>query len=222
MAKNTTLGAEALLRVIKLKRAEVVALLLSYGQIVTDTTPDLEIAFMVTALAKKSQPFYNAFMKIMADKNVVTSLYASMDGFSNASGFYTPTTIDWGTPTSSTSIGLDCTKPENKSLALCSGGSTTSGTTTPKTKGSSQWLTTGLNLLQTGFNGYLQLDDNKTKRALAEASVKVTESGGGMGGTMGGNTNAPTTSHTGLYVVLELVGISVIGLVVYLATKKKA
>ena len=65
MAKNTTLGAEALLRVIQMKRAEVVALLLKYGQVVSPTTPDVEIALMVTGYAKKSESFYNAFMKII-------------------------------------------------------------------------------------------------------------------------------------------------------------
>ena len=218
MAKNTTLGAEALLRVIQIKRAEVVALLLKYGQVVTPTTPDVEIALMVTGYAKKSQSFYNAFMKLMADKNVLTSLYSSMDGYSNTSGFYEPMKFDIGIPSSSSTSF--CDKPENKSLGLCSGGSTTSGST-PKPKGSSQWLTTVLNLAQTGFNGYMQLDDNKTKRALAEASVKVTEAGGSIGG--GGNTNIPPPkSNTALYVILGVVGVSVIGLVVYLATKKKA
>jgi len=222
MAKNTTLGAEALLRVIQIKRAEVVALLLKYGQVVTPTTPDVEIALMVTKYAKKSESFYNAFMKLIADKNVLSSLYSSMDGYSNAGGvFYEPMKFDIGTPSSSSTSF--CDKPENKSLGLCSGGSTTSDTKPTKTKGSGEWLTTILNLAQTGFNGYMQLDDNKTKRALAEASVKVTEAGGSMGGGMGGNTNlTPAKSNTALYVILGVVGVSVIGLVVYLATKKKA
>jgi hypothetical protein len=53
-------------------------------------------------------------------------------------------------------------------------GGTPTTTTTPKPPTASpSWLNTGLSLLQTGFQGFLQLDENKTKRALADASVKI-------------------------------------------------
>jgi hypothetical protein len=212
---NTTLGATGLLHVIQLKKSEVISLLLTHGVVVDSNAPDMEIAVRVTDLAKKSKSFYNAFMQLLLDKNVVQSVYSSMDGYSNATGgtFYMPTTFNIGESTSTTA-GLDCTKSENKKLALCGGSSASSSTTS---SGGSKWLTEGLNLLQTGFNGYLQLDTNKTKRELANASVAVAQSGG----VVSGNT-PPPSSNTALYVVLGVVGVSVIGLVIYLATKKKA
>jgi LPXTG-motif cell wall-anchored protein len=220
MAQNTTLGAQALLHVVHLKRKEVVALLLKHGVVVKPSASDLEIAKAVTDLCKISKSFYQAFMQLMADKTVVTSVYSSMDGYSNAGGsFYTPTNFNIGNTTSTTDSF--CDKPENKSLGLCSGTSGASSTTssTKSSGGGSKWLTEGLNVLQTAFNGYLQLDENKTKRELANASVQVAQAGG----IPNPNAPAPTTSssNTTLYVILGLVGISVIGLVVYLATKKK-
>ena len=201
---NTTFGAQGLLQVISLKRNEIVALLLKHGIVVNSTDSDMSIAVQVTNLAKTSKSFYNAFMKLLLDKDVVKSLYSSMDGYSNAGGvFYDPMKIDWGSSTTTPSTTTPPTTPSKDT----------------KTKGSGQWLTTGLNLLQTGFNGYLQLDDNKTKRELAAASVKVVEAGGNPMS----NTPAPAaSSNTALYVILGIVGVSVIGLVVYLATKKKS
>jgi hypothetical protein len=60
------------------------------------------------------------------------------------------------------------------------------------------------------------LDDNKTKRALADASVKISESQ---------PTETPLTAKagmsTGAIVGLSVLGIAVVGLVVYLINKNK-
>ena len=219
MANNTSYGAQVLLQTIKLKRKEVISLLLKYGVVIDSNASDLEIAKAVTDLCRTSKSFYNAFMQLMVDKKVVQTIYSSMDGYSNAGGsLYTPTNFNIGNTTTSTTDSF-CEKPENKSLGLCSGtsGATTSTTSTSGNKGSSKWLTEGLNVLQTAFNGYLQLDDNKTKRELANASVVVAQSGG-----MVNQNTPPPSSNTTLYVVLGFLGVSVIGLLVYLATKKKA
>jgi hypothetical protein len=213
---NTTLGAQALLHTIQIKKAEVIALLLKHGVVVSSTTPDMEIAMIVTNLCKTSNSFYKGFTKLIADKKVVETIYSSMDGYSNTTGgtFYTPSTFDIGDTTTTTTNY--CDKPENKALALCGGSTASNSNTTPKS--STSWLTNALNLAQTGFNGYLQLDTNKTKRALADASVQVTQAGGNVNGM----PPATKSSNTALYVVLGFVGVSVIGLLVYLATKKKA
>jgi hypothetical protein len=218
---NTTIGAQGLLHVIHKKRAEVVALLLTHGVVVKQDASDMDIAMAVTNLSKTSKSFYNAFMKLLMTKDVVTSVYSNMDGFANAGGsLYTPTNFTIGNTSSSTDTF--CDKAENKALALCGGKGISTDTTTSTSGGSSKWLTEGLNLLQSGFNGYLQLDENKTKRALADASQNV-KSGDVELAKLGLlPANKTNTSNTALYVVLGILGVSVIGLVVYLATKKKA
>lgn len=206
MANNTSLGAEALLHVINLKREEVVALLLKHGVVVSPNASDMEIAMQVTNLCKKSKSFYNAFTKLIADKKVVQTIYSNMDG--NYLGI-TDFMNDWCNKGDNAKIFPDSCKDSTPS---------TTGTKDTKPKGSGKWLTEGLNLLQTGFNGYLQLDENKTKRALADASVQVAQSGG----IVNPNALPPAKSNTALYVGLGILGVSVIGLIVYLATKKKA
>jgi hypothetical protein len=89
-------------------------------------------------------------------------------------------------------------------------------TTTPKE--SPSWLNQGLNLLQTGFQGYLQLDDNKTKRELADASVKISSDEL----TKEEKTPTPTKGlSTGAIVGISLLGVTVVGLVIYLVVKNK-
>jgi hypothetical protein len=100
---------------------------------------------------------------------------------------------------------------------------TTSTTTTPpkdtKPSGTTpSWINQGLSLLQTGFQGYLQLDDNKTKRELANASVQISSSQGGA------DSVAPPVStgmSTGAIVGISLLGLTVVGLVIYLINKNK-
>jgi hypothetical protein len=210
MANNTSLGAEALLHVIHLKREEVVSLLLKHGVVVSPNASDMEIAMQVTNLCKKSKSFYNAFTKLIADKKVVQTIYSNMDG--NYLGI-TDFMNDWCNKGDNAKIFPDSCKDSTPST---NGTKDTTGTKDTRPKGKT--LTDVLNLLQTGFNGYLQLDENKTKRALADASVQVSQSGG----FVNPNAPAPAKSNTALYVGLGILGVSVIGLIVYLATKKKA
>jgi hypothetical protein len=228
MSKKAQLGANALLHVIKNKKSQIVVLLLKHGVVLKPNTSDIDLALIVTNLAKTSQSFYNEFMSLLLDKNFVKNMYSNMDGFSYATGdLFNLGEFKVGT-TDSSSTSDFCSKEENKNLSLCKNQNTTSSTTDSNSSKdsnstNSSWLTTGLNLLQTGFNGYLQLDQNKTKVALANASIAV------KGGDVqlaqlgvkdeGGKTK--TSSNTALYVILGIVGVSVLGVVIYLATKKK-
>ena len=109
---NTTLGAQALLHTIQIKKPQVIALLLKHGVVVSSTTPDMEIAMIVTNLCKTSNSFYKGFTELIADKKVVETIYSSMNGYSNTTGgtFYTPSTFDIGNTTTTTNY---CDKPEN-------------------------------------------------------------------------------------------------------------
>jgi len=95
---------------------------------------------------------------------------------------------------------------------------TTTTNTPPKTTSSApSWLNKGLSLLETGFQGYLQLDDNKTKRELADASVKISDDEV----TKKEDTPPPTKLSTGAIVGISLLGVTVVGLVIYLIVKNK-
>lgn len=201
MSKSASLGAYGIMYVVMNKKSQVIALLLKNGVVVPENATDMQIALLVTDLLKVSKSFYKEFSALLVNKDVVYGMSANMSGsYANAGGFVAP----------DLNFDENIFKP-----------TTTSTTTAPKdTKPSGatpSWINQGLGLLQTGFQGYLQLDDNKTKRALADASVQISSSQGSA------DSVAPPVStgmSTGAIVGLSLLGVTVVGVLIYVITKK--
>jgi len=198
MNKNTSLGAYGIMYVVINKKSDVLGLLLRNGVVVPSNASDINIALAVTNLLKVSKSFYLEFTKLLISEDTVMSMSANMSGsYANVGGsskYFDPSVFQGGTP--------NLTK--------------TPTTTTPKE--SPSWLNQGLNLLQTGFQGYLQLDDNKTKRELADASVKISND------EVTKKEDLPPTStglSTGAIIGISLLGVTVVGLVIYLIRKNK-
>jgi hypothetical protein len=205
MSKNASLGAYGIMYVVKNRKSEVIALLLKNGVVIPSGASDMTIALAVTDLLKVSNSFYNEFSKLLVNEDVIYGMSANMSGsYSNFTGFQAQTF------------------EENPFEKYGSTTSTTSTTNTPKdTKpksSSTGWLNKGLELLQTGFQGYLQLDDNKTKRELANASVLISSDE-----VTKETTKTPDDEgmSTGAIIGLSLLGVTVVGLVVYLIVKNK-
>jgi hypothetical protein len=159
---------------------------------------------LVTNLLKVSKSFYRDFSALLLSQEVVAGMSSNMSGsYANAGGVVDPA-FDFG-------------------IFNTGGTSNTTATTTPKptatstNTSSASWLNQGLGLLQTGFQGYLQLDDNKTKRALADASVKISDDTI----TKDETPLTPTKLSTGAIIGISLLGVTVVGLVVYLINKNK-
>ena len=200
MGKNASLGAYGIMYVVQKKKSKVIALLLKNGVVVPSNATDIQIALLVTNLLKVSKSFYRDFSALLLSQDVIVGMSSNMSGsYSNAGGVVDPV-FDF---------------------SIFTGGTTTTPKpTTPKTEIKSEgksWLNQGLGLLQTGFQGYLQLDDNKTKRALADASVKISTDEV----TKKDDTPPPTKLSTGAIVGISLLGVTVVGLVVYLIIKNK-
>jgi hypothetical protein len=201
MSKSASLGAYGIMYVVKNKKSQVIALLLKNGVVVPSNASDMTIALAVTNLLKVSKSFYLEFTKLLISEDTISGMSANMSGsFANAGGFVSPDlNFDeniFQTTTSTTTTPPKDTKPSG---------------TTPS------WINQGLNLLQTGFQGFLQLDDNKTKRDLANASVKISSDEV----TKGETVPPPTKLSTGAIVGISLLGATVVGLVVYLIAKRK-
>jgi hypothetical protein len=199
MAKNENLGAYGIMYVVQNKRSQVVALLLKNGVVAPSNATDMQLALLVTNLLKVSKSFYRDFSALLLSQEVVAGMSSNMSGsYANAGGVVDP----------------------NFDFGIFTGGNSTTTTTTPKpttiatNTSSTSWLNTGLDLLQDGFKGYLQLDDNKTKRALADATVKISE-------TKEETPPPPTKLSTGAIIGISLLGVTVVGLVVYLIVKNK-
>lgn len=210
MSSNASLGAYGIMYVIKNKKMEVIALLLKNGIVVPDNSSDVQIGLLVTNLLKSSKSFYADFSKLLLTEDVVSGMSSNMSGsYANVGGEGVGYTFGGsGSGFKDPVLGFDPTK--------FTAPTKTKETTKTSTSGSG-WLNTGLDLLQTGFKGYLQLDDNKTKRALADASVQVSND------EVIKKEDAPPPKglSTGAIVGLSLLGVTVVGLVVYLVAKKK-
>jgi len=204
MTSNTNLGAYGIMYVIKTKKNEVISLLLKNGVVVPNTATDIQIGLIVTNLVKSSKSFKNDFSKLLLNQDVIDSMSNNMSGsYANAIGDF-----DFS------QYKID----ESPIFATTTASTSTSNTATPSTPASnSNFLNKGLSVLQTAFQGYLQLDENKTKRALADASVQITDSS-----QSNDNVMPPSSGmSTGAIVGLSLLGISIIGAITYFIIKKK-
>ena len=202
MSKSASLGAYGIMYVVMNKKSQVIALLLKNGVVVPQNATDMQLALLVTDLLKVSKSFYKEFSALLVNKDVIYGMSANMSGsYANAGGFVAPE-LNFDENLFQTTTSTSTTPPKD----------TKPSGTTPN------WINQGLSLLQTGFQGYLQLDDNKTKRALADASVQISSSQGTA------DSVAPPVStgmSTGALVGLSLLGVTLVGVVIYFVTKKQ-
>lgn len=213
MSKNANLGALSIMYVVINKRAEVIALLVKNGVQVPSNATDMQLALMVTNLLKVSKAFGRDFNKLLSQKEVISGIFQGFDGsYSYVNNYFS------NLPTFDQNL---FSSPATPSVAT-----TTATTSSTKSDNSSSpsWLAQGLNLLQTGFQGYLALDQNKTQRELANASVQIKQTDLALadkGILPSGNTPTPTGLSKGAIVGLSVLGIAVVGGVLYFALKKQ-
>jgi hypothetical protein len=210
MNENTDLGAYGIMYVVQNKKIQVLSLLLKNGVVVPSNASDIQLALVVTNLLKISNSFYNDFSELLLNEDTVNAVFSNMSGsysnFDGNSAFCKNTANKTESPTTYKLLCGDT-----------SSSSTSSSTTTLTETKKPSLLNQGLALLQTGFQGFLQLDDNKTKRDLANASVKISSDEVKKEEI----TPAKTGLSTGAIVGISLLGVSVVGLVIYLIAKKQ-
>ena len=211
MSKNASLGAYGVMYVVQNKRSQVVSLLLKNGVVVPSTASDMQLALLVTDLLKVSKSFYQDFSALLLNQDTIIGMSSNMSGsYANVGGEGVGYTFGGSSSGFNDPVlGFDPTKFTTPTK--------TTKTTKTSTSGSGL-LNTGLGLLQTGFQGFLQLDDNKTKRELANASVQLSSN---QAVTDSALPPPSTGLSTGAIVGLSLLGVTVVGLVIYLITKNK-
>ena len=212
MSRYANLGALSIMYVVMNKRAEVIALLVKNGVKVPNNATDMQLALLVTNLLKISKAFSRDFNKLVTQKDVVSGVFSGFDGnYSYANNYF------GNLPTFDQNLFSSPATPTTNPAVTT--------TNTKDTKSGSNFWGNALGLLQTGFTGYLALDENKTKRELANASVQIKQSDVSLaekGILPAGNTLPKTGLSTGAIVGLSVLGIAVIGGVVYFAMKNKA
>ena len=220
---NPNLGATSVMFVVMKKRAKLLALLTRNGVKYPANATDMQLALIVTNLLKTSKSFRIEFNQLLSEPEVIESILIGMDGFySNftfdtmqfdPNKFSTPSPVG-GNIFSTTGKPV---KPYNLTFPK-----STDAETKPKNKFN---LGSALELLQTGFAGYLALDENKTKKALADASVQIKQTDvqlAELGVLPSGNVPKKEGLSTGAIIGISLAGILVLGGVIYFATKKSA
>ena len=197
--KESQLGAYAVMWAVSNKKQEVQDLLkrngiqLPFGTSNWASLSNFSLALATLSAIRFSKPFKADFVAMMAKYPNWATSYMSMNGeFANVSGGVADTSL-------------------NLTTAIGSGD-------TPK----KSWFTADniQNILNTGLNAFLTLDKNKTDRALADASTKVAMYNAGDDKDSEGKPKDDTKSNTALYVVLGVVGVALVGGIIYFATKK--
>ena len=234
--KEENVGASVVVLLVKYYRQKMVALLRRNGVNVPDRASDNDIIMLVTATLKSSNSFRKDVKKFVSNPRVLASLFSQfknftddskffgfteeadyfkfteeaeyfrMDGYSSVNGFsYQNINPNLNIKSQ---YGLDFTTPTNTT-------NTTNSKDTAKTTGS--FWTKAFDFVNKGIDTFVTLDTNKTNRAIADSQTKVNQGGGEL--------NLPPNepkSNTTTYVILGIVGVALVGTLIYFVSKKRA
>jgi hypothetical protein len=188
-----------LLDSVRKNKEKYLGLLRRNGVLVNTNTSSEDLTNMILKAMQKSESFKKEAILLMG---VLTSEKGDVN-FSNASGYFS------NLPTFDTNVFAP------------SGTSTTSTTTTTSTKPKKDFADTTVGTifdkLFTLGNSYLQNKELDVRKVEAQAGQVIAQQGGGSQA----GTPPPPKSNTGLYVALGIGGLALVGVLVYVISKKK-
>jgi hypothetical protein len=215
-------GAMTLVLLVANYRSQMINLLLKNGVTVPSGASNQQIATMMANLLKISKSFAMDLQKFISNPKVIEVLaggFTQNAQYLRASGF--------------------AGKKEGNAQYFRADGfmnsdggedgfTDTSATTTPPKTGFFSGLNLG-NILKDGLGLFGQLDKNKTDREIANAQAQISAntgvnigSGTGSGDSGSGSGKNPDSGmSTTTIVVLSLVGIAVIGTIIYFVARPK-
>lgn len=214
-------GAMTLVLLVSNYRSQMIALLLKNGVTVPSGASNQQIASMMANLLKISKSFAMDLQRFISNPKVIQVLAG---GFSQNAEYFRAS-------------GFAGKKQGNAQYFRADGfmnsdggedGFTDTSATPPKT-GFLSGLNLG-NILKDGLNLFGQIDKNKTDREIANAQAQIsantgvsfnTGTGSGDTGSGGKQTNPDEGISTTTIVVLSLVGIAVLGTIIYFVARPK-
>jgi len=211
-------GAMTLVLLVNNYRSQMIALLLKNGVTVPNGASSQQIASLMANLLKVSKSFAMDLQKFISNPKVIEVLaggFSQNAEYFRASGFAGK---QEGNAQYFRVQGVDDTTTD-----------TDTNTNTPPKTGFFSGLNLG-NILKDGLNLFGQLDKNKTDREIANAQAQVgANTGGGFtGGNTGGNTGGggkekdpDEKMSTTTIVILSLVGVAVLGTIIYFVARPK-
>ena len=205
-------GAMTLVLLVKYYKSQMIALLLKNGVTVPNGASDQQIATLMANLLKVSKSFFtdlNNFIQNPKVLQVVAGEFQQNAQYFRASGYYNNTGDEYDE------------EEDDPALPTPTG-------TTPK-KGSSGFFS-GLNLgnlIKDGLDAFGKYDKNKTDREIADARAKaglpvLTEEEMVVERDKVIKGKTPDTKiSTTTIVVLSLVGVAVLGTIIYFVARPK-
>jgi hypothetical protein len=222
MAKNIQptieTGAMTLVLLVKNYRSQMIALLLKNGVTVPNGASSQEIATLMANLLKVSKSFFVDLNNFLQNPKVIQTLAG---GLTESAQYFRASGSNFAGQ-----------REGNAQYFRTTGTDTPDASgTPPKKTGFWSDLNFG-NLFSQALGAFGQYDKNQTDRAIADAQAGVGGyTGGGLptGGNTGGNTGGgggggktpDDKMSTTLIVVLSLVGVAVLGTVIYLVARPK-
>jgi hypothetical protein len=212
-------GAMTLVLLVNNYRSQMIALLLKNGVTVPNGASSQQIASLMANLLKVSKSFAMDLQKFISNPKVIEVLaggFSQNAEYFRASGFAGK---QEGNAQYFRVQGVDDNTDTD----------TDTNTNTPPKTGFFSGLNLG-NILKDGLNLFGQLDKNKTDREIANAQAQVgANTGGGFtGGNTGGNTGGggkekdpDEKMSTTTIVILSLVGVAVLGTIIYFVARPK-
>lgn len=218
MSKEVNVIADAIVYAVQNQGQKVRGILLKNGVVVPTGTSDAKLILIVSDVFKKSKPFRNEFLKLVATSEYVSS----SENYSNAFGDYALPSYNFKPSINTSLTGASALTNDsvlNSVPTVASDENLWSGTK-PST---SFWTTTNImGLLNKAGDVYTTTSTNKANIALAEAAKARAEAGiVDESGDSNGNIGSSNKSNTILYLILAIVGIGAIGGLVWYSSKSK-
>jgi hypothetical protein len=210
MDKEVNLIADTIVYAVQNQKSQVLGLLLKNGVVVPSGTSDAKIIVAVSDTFKKSKPFRKSFIDLIGKSEYVSS--GSFDGYANVNGFEYDKNFN--------------PDPLFSSLQTIVPAKTTTKTDSAKPKASSSSFWSAENimaLINKGADVYTTTTTNQANKALADAATARANAGivDVTNDTSKDKKDTDTDSNTVTYVVVGLVGVALIGGLIWYFTKAK-
>jgi hypothetical protein len=212
-------GALTLVLLVNMYRNQMINLLVKNGVVVNDTMSDEQIAILMGNLLKVSKSFYNDLKAFLSNPKVLEKIAGGIEGMAQ---YFKMTGSGYLNAFGNTELPSGIGYQSQYGLNLNSG--STSNQTTP-TK--SFW--SGLNLgdlFSQSLNGFLTYNTNQANTQIAGYQSQIAQAGGyvpNVNVPNQGNVNTPPPKGTSAVtiVVLSLLGIAVVGTIIYFVARPK-
>lgn len=215
MLESAQTGAFTLMLLVQNYRSQMIALLLKNGITIPSGASEEQIVAIMSSLLKISKSFYNDITQFIQNPKVLNNIsgaFSQNAKYFRADGFAGKTKGNAQYFRADGYFNID--DAPNETID------------TPPKKGFFSGLNLG-DILKDGLGAFVALDKNKTDRVIAEARVKaglpplVEETFVDEDGVVKKKTPDDEGISTTTIVVLSLVGIAVIGTIIYFATRPK-